>query len=166
MITNYYINKMLNTDLSVKPKGIPNRINNEIINLFNQGIFISSKRNKSSITITFIKDENKYELDLSHDYPFKPPKNILYNGVSFKQSLSHWPLKAQQILKNKYDIYCLCCDTIISGTKWTPGVNISHIINEIDMLLKIKKEIKIILICDRIRDKGKCYFAEFEKYLF
>jgi hypothetical protein len=166
MITYYHINKMLNSDLSVKPKGIPNRINSEIINLFNQGIFVSAKRNKSFITIMFIKDENKYEIDLSHDYPFKPPKNIIYNGLHFKQSLSHWPHKAQSILKNKYNIDCLCCDTIISGSKWTPAINTSHIINEIDKLTKIKKEIKIILMCDTIRNKGKCYFAEFEKYLF
>jgi ubiquitin-protein ligase len=166
MITYYHINEMLNTDLSVKAKGISNRINSELNNLFNQGIFISSKRNKSSIIITFIKDENKYEIDLSHDYPFKPPKNILYNGTHFKESLSNWPFKAQHILKNKYNIGCLCCDTIISGTKWTPAINTSHIINEIDKLTKIKKEIKIILMCDRMRNKGKCYFAEFEKYLF
>jgi hypothetical protein len=157
---------MLNTDLSVKPKGIPNRINSELNNLFNQGIFVSAKRNTTSITIIFIKDENNYEIDLSYDYPFKPPKNILYNGIHFKESLSRWPLKAQQILKNKYNIGCLCCDTIISGTKWTPAINTCHIINEIDKLTKIKKIIKIILTCDRVRNKGKCYFAEFEKYLF
>ena len=42
---------------------------------------------------------------------------------------------------------------------------ISNIINEMMRMSQIKKEIKIRLLCDMIREKFKCYFAEFEKYL-
>ena len=75
--------KKINTDLSVKIRGIPNRINSEIANLFNQCDFVSSERKEKSIIIKVIKGENKYEMELLYDYPFRPPKNIIYNGVSF-----------------------------------------------------------------------------------
>ena len=157
--------KQMNTDLSVKVKGIPNRINSEIMNLFNQSDFVSSERKSKSILITVIKGKNKYEFELSNDYPFKPPKNIIYKGTNYKQILSNCPKKIQKILRTKYFINCLCCDTI-TCSKWVPAINTSHIINEIDKFLKIKKEIRIILLCDEIRYKFNCSFAEFEKYLF
>jgi hypothetical protein len=160
-----YQSIQINTDLNVKVKGIPNRINNEIANLFNQSDFVSSERKEKSIIIKVIKGENKYEMELSYDYPFIPPKNIIYNGIIYKQILSNCPKKITNILKTKYYINCLCCETI-TCSKWVPGMNTSHIINEIDKFLKIKKEIKIILLCDEIRDKFNCCFAEFEKYLF
>jgi hypothetical protein len=155
----------MNTDLSLKVKGIPNRINSEIINLFNQSDLVSSERRANSIIITVIKSKNKYEIELPNDYPFKPPKNILYNGVNYKQILSNCPKKIQKILKTKYFINCLCCETI-TCSKWVPAINTSHIINEIDKFSKIKKEIRIILLCDEIRSIFNCSFAEFEKYLF
>ena len=160
-----HLNSM-NTDLRVKVSGIPNRINNEIANLFNQSDFVSSERKSKSIIITVIKKKNKYQIELPNDYPFKPPKNIVYNENNYKQSISNCPNKIQKILKTKYYINCLCCDTIISGSNWVPAMNTSYIINEIDKFSKIKKEIKIILLCNEIRDKFNCCFAEFEKYLF
>ena len=96
---------------------------------------------------------------------YHEPKNIIYNGTNYKQILSNCPKKIQKILRTKYFINCLCCDTI-TCSKWVPAINTSHIINEIDKFLKIKKEIRIILLCDEIRYKFNCSFAEFEKYLF
>jgi hypothetical protein len=159
--------KKMNTDLSVKVRGIPNRINSEIINLFNQTDYVSSERKATSIILTVIKDKNKYEMELQSDYPFKPPKNIKYNGNDYKRSLFNYPEKFRKILKRNYFIDCLCCNTLLCGTNWTPACNSSHIINEIDKIIKIQKEVVIRLLCDEIRKEKKlCIFAEFEKYLF
>ena len=157
----------MNTDLGVKVRGIPNRINSEIINLFNQSDFVSSERRATSIIITVIKKKNKYQMELPSDYPFKPPKNIKFNDDIYKKSLFNYSEKFRKILRNKYHIECLCCNTILCGTNWTPACNTSHIINEIDKITKIQKEVMIILMCDEIRKEKKlCTFAEFEKYLF
>ncbi len=157
--------KLMNTDLSVKVSGIPNRINSEIINLFNQTEFVSTERKGTSILIKVIKKKNKYEMELPSDYPFKPPKNIKFNGDIYKKSLFNYSEKFRKILKRNYFIECLCCNTILCGTNWTPACNISHIINEIDKIIKIQKEVLIRLLCDEIREKYLCTFAEFEKYL-
>ena len=159
--------EQLNTNLSIKATGIANRVNNEISNLFNQNDFVSTERKQNLILIKVIKGKNTYEIDLQNDYPFRPPSNIIYNGINYKKGLSYCPVKIQQILKNKYNITCLCCDTILCESIWMPSMNTSHIINEIDKFIKIKKEVKIILLCDEIRTKYGCLseFADFEKYL-
>lgn len=156
----------MNIDLGIKAKGIANRINNEIANLFNQTDFVSSERKENAISIKIIKDKNIYELDLEKDYPFKPPVNIKYNGNNYKKSLFNYSLKSKKILKSYYFMECLCCNTLLCAGNWTPACNICHIINEIDKIKKIQKEIIIRILCDEIRVKYLCYFAEFEKYLF
>ena len=116
-------------------------------------------------TIKVVKEKNTYELDLQSDYPFKPPINIRYNGIDYKKGLFNYSEKVQKILKKKYCMECLCCNTVLCGSNWTPATNISHLINEMDKITKIQKEIIIIILCDEIRGKFNCYFADFEKYL-
>lgn len=155
----------MNTDLSIKARGISNRINNEITNLFNQTELVSLERKENSILIKVIKGNNIYNFDLQKDYPFKPPINIKYNGRDYKKSLFNYSEKVQKILKKQYHMDCFCCNTILCHNNWTPAINTSHIINEMDKITKIQKEIIIQILCDEIRDKYNCCFAEFEKYI-
>ena len=156
----------MNTDLNNKAKGIANRINNEIANLFNHSNSVLTERNEKSISITIVKEKNTYELDLPSDYPFKSPVNIKYNGSDYKKSLFNYSEKVQKILKRHYYMECLCCNTLLCAANWMPTFNISHIINEVDKITKIQKEVIIRLLCDEIRYKHLCSFAEFEKFLF
>lgn len=158
--------KEMNVDLSIKAKGTANRINNEINNVFNQTNFVSLERKDDSIMLKVIKDDNLYEFELQKDYPFKAPINVKYNNREYRKSLYNYSVKVQKILKKRYFMDCFCCNTILSGTNWTPACNISHIINEMDKITKIQKEIIIVILCDEIRYKNNCCFAEFEKYLF
>lgn len=159
--------KQMNTNLGIKAKGISNRINNEIANIFNQSSFVSTERKENSlISVKVVKGKNIYDFDLTHDYPFHPPKNIMINGNNYKQSLNNYSDTFKIVLKKNYGMECLCCNTILCGANWTPACNICHVINEIDTITKIKKEVVIRILCDKIRHKYHCYFAEFEKYLF
>ena len=157
---------ILNVDLNNKAKGVPNRINSEINNVFNQSDFVSTERKETSILVKVIREKNIYNFQLQQDYPFKPPINIKYNGRDYKKSLFNYSIKVQKALKKNYYMDCFCCNTILCGNNWTPACNISHIINEMDKITKIQKEIIIIILCDEIRDKYNCCFAELEKYLF
>jgi hypothetical protein len=160
-----YQTKEMNVDLSIKAKGIANRINSEINNVFNQSDFVSLERKETSIFIKIIREKNLYEFILQKDYPYKPPISIKYNNREYRKSLYNYSEKVQKILKKRYFLDCFCCNTILSGCNWTPACNISHIINEMDRITKIQKEIIIVILCDEIRYKNKCCFAEFEKYL-
>ena len=154
----------LNTDLNIKSKGISARINNEINNLFNQSELVSSERKENTILLKIVKDKNTYEMCLPKDYPFKMPINITYNGIEYKKSLFTYSEKIKNVLKTNYNTTCLCCSSILCS-EWGPINNVSNIINEMMRMSQIKKEIKIRLLCDMVREKFKCYFAEFEKYL-
>jgi len=158
--------KEMNVDLSIKAKGTANRINSEINNVFNQSDFVSMERNETSILVKVVREKNVYEFELQKDYPFKAPINIKYNNREYRKSLYNYSVKVHKILKKRYFMDCFCCNTILSGYNWTPACNISHIINEINKITKIQKEIIIIILCDEIRYKNNCCFAEFEKYLF
>jgi len=160
---------ILDTDLNNKSKGIKARINNEISHLFDQCRFVLSERNSNNtISLTIKKGKNTYDIVLPNDYPFKIPTNIRHNGRDYKKSLFIHSDKIKILLKRFYNIDCLCCNTIICGSSWMPTMNISLIINEIDKMSKIKKEIKIRLLCDEVRARYGCLFefADFEKYLF
>ena len=169
-MTDYYskidTNNILDTNLDNKVKGPKARVNNEIIHLFNQCDYVSSNRNSNNtISLTVRRGKKKYELDFPKDYPFKIPTNVCYNGHDYKKSLFTSSEKIKNILKNIYHIDCLCCHTILCS-EWGPMNNVSQIINEMDKMTQFKKEIRIRLNCDMVRDKFRCYFAEFEKYLF
>ena len=156
----------LNTNLSIKQTGTKGRINNEIAILFNQCQKISAEHNNNDILLKIKNNNNTYEMKLPLDYPFRPPTNVLYNGINYKEKLSNSPERIKNILKYNYNVNCLCCDTLLCATNWIPTMNICNLINEIDKITQIKKEIKIRLSCHIIRDKFNCCFAEFEKYLF
>ena len=93
---------ILNVDLSNKAKGVPNRINSEINNVFNQSDFVSTERKETSILVKVIRDKNIYNFELQQDYPFKSPINIKYNGRDYKKSLFNYSIKVQKVLKKNY----------------------------------------------------------------
>ena len=155
----------LNEDLTKKVRGVEMRIHNEIANIFNQCQSVSYEwMTDKSIALTVRRNSNIYEIRLK-DYPFKIPTNVRYNGIDYKQSLMTSSDKIKNIMKTMYRVDCLCCSTILCA-EWTPVNNIAQILNEMDKMSRIKKEIRIRLNCDYVRDRYKCYFAEFEKYLF
>jgi len=156
----------LNTDLSIKPKGINARIVNEFGNLLHQCDSINYKHQNNGLYVTVKINQNSYCLNLSRDYPFKMPTNISYNGLDYYKLLITHSDEAKDCLKRFYYRDCLCCSSMICNSNWMPTINICHIINEINNVVKIKKEIMIRMLCNRIRIKYTCYFAELEKYLF
>jgi hypothetical protein len=52
------------------------------------------------------------------------------------------------------------------GNSFKLSSGFAILFNEINNVVKIKKEIMIRMLCNRIRIKYTCYFAELEKYLF
>ena len=64
---------ILNVDLSNKAKGVPNRINSEINNVFNQSDFVSTERKETSILVKVIREKNIYNFQKS-----KNSKNHFY----------------------------------------------------------------------------------------
>jgi hypothetical protein len=159
---------MLNTDLNIRSTGCKLRIDYEVSNLRNQCKKVSTEQlDNGLILLQVLHNSSVYEFSLQPDYPFKIPSNIRYNGVDYKKwLLTAYSEKTIDYLKRFYFMDCLCCNTF--ECLWTPVTTISHIINEINKISRIKKEIMIRMICDFVRFHKKCVFdfANFEQYLF
>ena len=154
------------TDLSIKHKSHKMRLTSEFTNLIGQCDSLTYVHNNNGFDITIIIKNNVYKLFVSQDYPFKMPINVYYNGVEFNKYIYGDYLEIKKYLKKYYHIDCLCCRSLLCGSNWTPMINIAKIINEINDVVRIRKEITYRILCDQIRDKYRCYFVELEKYLF
>ena len=49
---------------------------------------------------------------------------------------------------------------------WSPLYFMSHVINNIDNILKIKRELYLHILCEMIKYKYNCEFLYIDKYLF
>ena len=154
------------TDLSIKHNNRRMRLTSEFTNLIGQCDSLIYEHDNNGINITIIIKNNIYKLFVSEDYPFKMPTNVYYNGIEFNKYIYDNLLEIKKYLIKYYHIECLCCRSLLCGVNWTPMVNIAKIINEINDVVRIRKEITYRILCDKIRDKYRCYFAELEKYLF
>lgn len=122
---------------------------------------IGNKSNHiNNITVSSDKYRCKINMHLKDEYPFKPPLLSLFNT---NMSYSYWCSKILQKQDN-YKIFmsyvftkismkvttgintfipdnkiCLCCETLICGNRWNPGINIFMLFNEFVFNSNLKK---------------------------
>jgi len=158
---------MLEPHVDMKMQG-PNktRLLQEIGTLFFQcdSVFLKKLPEMDIIHATIGKNVFKFELCKS--YPFRPPLNVFINDVHYNIIKKRMNPKGVAYLQKYKGIECVCCSSILCASNWTPAIRIPYIINEIQDTLIIIKKIEIHLICDEVRKKYKCQFANFEQYLF
>ncbi len=107
----------------------------------------------------------KLSMHLTDDYPFKPP-TITLNSTN--TSYSYWCSRILQE-KDNYSIFasyifscinmkvltgikknvpdnktCLCCESLLCGNNWNPGINIFMLFNECVFKNNMKKYLKPI----------------------
>jgi ubiquitin-protein ligase len=97
------------------------------------------------------KTNNIYCVSFTKDYPFRPP-NVIINGKSYNNLLVTKPIFIGQ-LKKLWDLQCLCCNTIICYSNWSPAHTSNHIFLEIHKYRKYKKILINKLFCDKIKEK-------------
>lgn len=145
---------------------IKSRISNEISNLIFQCSSVKIEKNDNEYLITVDNNNNTYEILLTVDYPFKPPKHIYVNKVNYNKILVISEEKIKKYLFKYYGIKCLCCYSIINNNNWTPIRFLCNIINDIDQVLNIKKNLYIKILCDKIKYKYGFQYLNIEEYLF
>ena len=85
-------------------------------------------KNKILITMNFT-DSN---------HPFLPPKNVMINSYNYRDLLIPTRL-VQTFLKNKTDIKCMCCSTLMCRHNWNPMIRLRELLEEIVKFIIIKK---------------------------
>ena len=155
MIIVIVINKMTN---------VYKRFGSEVADLLLICDSIKTIKENNGLLIELNIKNNYYKLCLTTDYPFRIPIHIQYNGIGWKYYLyqDHNPLV--YIYLQLY--YNRTCHQIIEHDDWVPAIKISRIIMYMDESIRIKREIVYRILCLKIKNKYRCYFVNFEKYLF
>ena len=159
--------KILETHVDSKTQG-PNktRLLQEVGTLFFQCDSVFLKKLPDIEIVHAVIGKNIFKFELCKNYPFRPPRNVWVNGLHYTEIKQKMTPKGVAYLKKYKGMECFCCNSILCPNSWTPAIRLPYIINEMQDNLIIIKKIELHLICDAVRKKFNCPFAEIEKYLF
>ena len=144
-----------------------NRVFNELKELYSIYNNIEICKGESSNNkYIIIKDYNDtiYKIVVDQYYPFKGPLYFFINDISLKTYLTV-PIKLQKYLKILYGKDCLCCSSLLCMNNWQPLCNLKQVIDEYKNTKIIKKNILSYYLCDLIKIKYNCGFANIYEYL-
>jgi hypothetical protein len=82
-------------------------------------------------------------ISFDFNYPFRPPKSITLNGVSYNRYL-RFPSRGHE---------CTCCDSITCSGKWTPGFKSFHLLDEISENIYLKQKRTYLILIKIIKNK-------------
>jgi hypothetical protein len=106
-----------------------------------------------------------YKFVIKQFYPFRPP-DVYYKNLSYEnlyKASSQRVLKYLTLLTNKE---CLCCTSMLCSNNWYIGLNFIDIISEINSYRKIKKNVFIKILADKIINKYLITDISLDCYLF
>jgi len=172
--TNNYI-EMNNIELEkIQSRSIKNRIKNDCITLYKKyhNVLIEDAPNNTAIEAVEILSTNNnlnakkrtYKFVITPNYPFHPPK-IYINGNPYMDLLQMRGNYERDMVKKLRGNDCLCCHSLNCSANWSPAVRLYHIIDEINGILKFKKDIINLLLSAKIKIKYNIPYAYFEAYL-
>jgi ubiquitin-protein ligase len=108
---------------------------------------------------------NKYCFMVPLDYPFLPPK-IKINETEY---INFCILRSDRFvtaLKYIKGIECLCCHSYMCKINWTPGLNLNHILIQINEYKKIKYNIALKILADKIKEKYLNSYIDLDSWLY
>lgn len=114
--------------------------------------------NYELLVISFVIYSNtenvpEYKITMGiNNYPFIPPK-IYYKDNPYISFLKMPTQRFQTALKQFANKECLCCSSFCCREKWSPCFTITHIIEEINNIRKIKKNIILKILIEQIKYK-------------
>jgi hypothetical protein len=151
-----YFNKRIKRDIDILIKKYPHNI------LYTDDI-------SNYIILEIYENENKtdiiYKFIIKNYYPFTSP-SVYYNNSSYENLYKLSSQREQSILKILTNKECLCCSSILCSNNWNITFNFIDIINEINDYRKIKRNIFIKILTDKIRDKYLIKDINLDCYLF
>ena len=163
------INKQLSN--CVIPKLLSGRLKKDCELLLDKGGTINIKNDigNKNIIIELSRQEglyiNKYCFMVPLDYPFLPPK-IKINETEY---INFCILRSDRFvtaLKYIKGIECLCCHSYMCKINWTPGLNLNHILIQINEYKKIKYNIALKILADKIKEKYLNSYIDLDSWLY
>ena len=169
MISINEINEQLSNYLI--PKLLSGRLKKDCESLLNKGGTINIKNDiaNNNIIIELSRQEglhiNKYCFMVPLDYPFSPPK-IKINETAYIDFCNLRSDRFGTVLKYIKGTDCLCCHSYICKNNWTPGLNLNHILIQINEYKKIKYYIALKILADKIKEKYLNSYIDLDSWLY
>jgi ubiquitin-protein ligase len=163
----------INTQLSncVISKLLSGRLKKDCELLLDKGGTINIKNDigNKTIIIELSRQEglyiNKYCFMVPLDYPFLPPK-IKINETEYINFCIIRSDRFVTALKYIKGIECLCCHSYMCKINWTPGLNLNHILIQINEYKKIKYDIALKILADKIKEKYLNSYIDLDSWLY
>jgi hypothetical protein len=135
-------------------KCISRRLKNEFISMYQlyQVINVELTQKSNEICVNTYDFGVSYKFVIDVNYPFVCP-TVFYNNRNYKQILVSKTNYEITYLKKLTGIDCLCCRSLTCSEKWAPNNKLNDIINEIKYCKKIKRDLVLKIITDKIKDK-------------
>jgi len=111
---------------------------------------------------------NIYTFIISRDYPFIPPQILINNNTysSFLNLKTDRFNRIFQYINGTSNSSCLCCSSHRIRANWSPALTIKHIFLEIDKNRKIKYQIILKILADKIKDQYLIADIDLDVWLF
>jgi len=138
---------------------------------------MSQSGSYSDITAEIIDDENmcvsitknhtNYAFSIPRNYPFEEPR-VNINGVGHQTYLKIRSPRLKVALKQVSGLDCLCCNTYLCKSNWSPPITMEMIINQLESFNRYKYLTIVKILLSKIKDK---YFnrdidMELETWIF
>jgi hypothetical protein len=127
-------------------------------NDINGGIIVELQRLEGDYTI-------KYSFMMPQNYPFIPPR-ISINGKNHLEFCNLHSDRFRTVLQYIKGFDCLCCHSYICKNNWNPGLTLDHILKQINEYKKIKYDISLKLLADKIKEKYLVMDINLDSWLF
>lgn len=142
------------------------RIKSECSKMINDydSIVVDNQQDGSSL-VTFKKKSNIYCFEVSSNYPFESP-NLTINGINHSDFNDIKGGRFLGILKQITNMDCLCCESHLCKSNWSPAIRFENIISQIEQFRNIKQRIFLKLILENIQLKYLNKDINLESWLF
>jgi len=107
----------------------------------------------------------EYKFTMNENYPYIPPI-IYYKSKKYFSFLQMPSQRFKHTLKQLTGKECLCCDSFSCREKWTPFLTLTHIIEEINNIKKIKKNIILKILIEQIKKTYLIHDIDVCSYVF
>jgi len=103
---------------------------------------------------------------LSPAYPFRPPRVRVNYSDYLGKSCCTSSKRISQILKTLGGnrILCLCCDTMLCSSNWTPAFTLADVVNEIHGQVLLRQKVKYMLFLSYLAEKHR-FDENVERYI-
>ncbi len=127
-------------------------------------LFVECNSN-SEILVGLKRSRNQYIFIIEQNYPFTAPR-VTINGLSQNKFLRLPSNRFTTILQYITGLHCFCCSSLLCKNNWTPALTLDNIVIQLEEYKKIKLNIQLKILADKIKEKYLNRDIDLDSWLF